>query len=115
MSLMKHKYRLGVQHPSINKLINTEHFKLSEQILELRKELNLSVEEAAKKSGLSFEEYFDLEWAETDISVDKYKETLNVLKQYSHSKHLNNTPSEKIMIYRENLPHYKRNSNIHTR
>lgn len=45
-------YSLGGKIPEIEEIINTDQFKISEEILDARFEKGLSVDEAAQVAGL---------------------------------------------------------------
>lgn len=68
--------------PEIEKIISTEQFKLSEEILDLRFALGLSFYETAQFLNLDPKVYIEYEYANTDLSPDDYQAIINKLKTY---------------------------------
>ena len=68
--------------PEIEKIISTEQFKLSEDILDLRFALGLSFYETAKLLDLDPNVYIKYEYADTDLSPDDYQAIIDKLKAY---------------------------------
>ena len=75
-------YSLGGKIPEIKEIINTDQFKISEEILDARLEKKLSFEEAAKIAELPQEKYIKFEYGDSDINVSKYRKVLRKLKNY---------------------------------
>ena len=75
-------YSLGGKIPEIEERINTDQFKISEEILDARFEKGLSFEEAAKIAELPQEKYIKFEYGDNDISVSEYRKVLRKLKDY---------------------------------
>lgn len=73
-------YSLGGKIPEIEERINTDQFKISEEILDARFEKKLSFEEAAQIVGLPKEEYIKFEYGDSDIKVLEYRKVLRKLK-----------------------------------
>lgn len=76
-------YSLGGKIPEIEEIINTDQFKISEEILNARFERGLSFNEAAQVVGLSRENYIKFEYSDTDINVSEYRKVLRKLKDYN--------------------------------
>lgn len=68
--------------PEIEKIISTEQFKLSEEILDLRFALGLSFYETAKFLDLDPKVYVEYEYTNTDLSPDDYQAIIDKLKAY---------------------------------
>lgn len=68
--------------PQIEKIISTEQFKLSEEILDLRFALGLSFYETAQFLNLDPKVYIEYEYANTDLSPDDYQAIIDKLKTY---------------------------------
>lgn len=68
--------------PQIEKIVSTEQFKLSEELLDLRFALGLSFYETANFLNLDPKVYIEYEYANTDLSPDDYKAVINKLKTY---------------------------------
>lgn len=75
-------YSLGGKIPEIKEIINTDQFKISEEILDARFEKGLSFEEATQIVGLPKEEYIKFEYGDSDINVSEYRKVLRKLKNY---------------------------------
>lgn len=72
--------------PEIEKIISTEQFKLSEEILDLRFALGLSFYETAKFLDLDPNVYIKFEYANTDLSPNDYQDIIDKLKAYQKDK-----------------------------
>lgn len=68
--------------PKIEKIIPTEQFKLSEEILDLRFALSLSFYETAQFLELDPNVYIKFEYADTDLSPNDYQDIIDKLKAY---------------------------------
>lgn len=68
--------------PEIEKIISTEQFKLSEELLDLRFALGLSFYETAKWLNLDPNVYIKYEYANTDLSPNDYQDIIDKLKAY---------------------------------
>lgn len=68
--------------PEIEKIISTEQFKLSEELLDLRFALGLSFYETAQFLEIDPNVYIKYEYADTDLSPDNYQIIINKLKAY---------------------------------
>lgn len=78
-------YSLGGKIPEIEEKINTDQFKISEEILDTRFEKGLSFEEAAQVVGLPNEKYIKFEYGDTDMPVSEYRKILRKLRDYNPS------------------------------
>lgn len=68
--------------PQVEKIISTEQFKLSEELLDLRFALGLSFYETAKLLNLDPNVYIKYEYADTDLSPNDYQAIIDKLKAY---------------------------------
>lgn len=68
--------------PEIEKIISTEQFKLSEELLDLRFALGLSFYETAQFLELDPNVYIKYEYADTDLNPDDYQAIIDKLKAY---------------------------------
>ena len=71
--------------PEIEKIISTEQFKLSEEILDLRFALGLSFYETAQFLELDPNDYVKFEYADTDLSPADYQAIIDKLE--THKKY----------------------------
>ena len=77
--------------PEIEKIISTEQFKLSEEILDLRFALGLSFYETAAFLDLDPKVYIEYEYANTDLSPDNYQAVIDKLRTHkSYQAIINN-------------------------
>jgi hypothetical protein len=72
--------------PEVEKIISTEQFKLSEELLDLRFALGLSFHETAQFLELDPNVYIKYEYADTDLSPSDYQAVINKLKAYQKDK-----------------------------
>lgn len=70
--------------PEIEKIISTEQFKLSEELLDLRFALGLSFYETAQFLELGPNVYIKFEYADTDLSPDDYRTIIDKLKTHKN-------------------------------
>ena len=68
--------------PEIEKIISTEQFKLSEELLDLRFALGLSFYETAKWLDLDPTVYIKYEYTDTNLSPNDYQNIIDKLKAY---------------------------------
>lgn len=68
--------------PEIEKIVSTEQFKLSEELLDLRFALGLSFYETAQFLELDPSVYIKYEYADTDLNPSNYQAVINKLKTY---------------------------------
>lgn len=68
--------------PEIEKIISTEQFKLSEELLDLRFARGLSFYETANSLDLDPNVYIKYEYADTNLSPDDYQDIIDKLKTY---------------------------------
>lgn len=76
-------YSLGGKIPEIEEIINTDQFKISEEILNARFEKGLSFDDAVQVVGLSREKYIKFEYGDNDINISEYCNVLRKLKDYN--------------------------------
>lgn len=79
---MTYNYVLGVKNKSVKTKMSTKQFELSEVILDKRFELNLEYEEIIKIVDMTLNEYINLEFGDSDISLDKYEDALQKIYEY---------------------------------
>lgn len=70
--------------PEIEKIISTEQFKLSEDLLDLRFALGLSFYETANFLDLNPNIYIKYEYADTDLSPTDYQAIIDKLKTHKN-------------------------------
>lgn len=68
--------------PQVEKIISTEQFKLSEELLDLRFALGLSFYETATFLNVDPNIYIKFEYADTDLSPDDYQTIIDKLKTH---------------------------------
>lgn len=86
--------------PEIEKIISTEQFKLSEEILDLRFALGLSFYETAKFLDLDPKVYIEYEYANTDLSLDDYQAVINKLRTHKSYQDI----IDKLKAYQKDKP-----------
>ena len=67
--------------PELVETMQTEQYRLSNQIVQLRVQSNLRLEDLATKLGITPEDYIDYEYGETKYSVEEYKHLINKIEQ----------------------------------
>lgn len=70
--------------PQVEKIISTEQFKLSEELLDLRFALGLSFYETAAFLDLDPKVYIEYEHANTDLSPDNYQTVIDKLRTHKN-------------------------------
>jgi len=83
---MTFDYTFGLDLPELKKIISTEQFAISEQLMDLRYELALSEQEMAEIVDKSLQDYLLLESASESIPVDEYEEALQKVNAYKTKK-----------------------------
>lgn len=73
-------------NPEINEKLESEAFKYSEQIMNIRTMLELTPNEIAKFLNITPEQYIDYEYCELYLSIDEYKEMLTNLSLFFLTK-----------------------------
>lgn len=79
---MNYEYRLGLYSDVVKERINSSQFALSEEILKIRFENNLSPFDMAEILNLSPNEYMRYEDCDLRFSVLSYREVVNKLKRH---------------------------------
>lgn len=87
---MTYDYTFGLDLPELKKIISTEQFELSEELMDLRYELGVSEEEMAKITNFSLQEYLLMEFGMEDVNVSQYKQAISNAKKYIESIKRNN-------------------------
>ena len=87
---MTFDYTFGLELPELKRIISTEQFKLSEELMDLRFELSFSEEEMAQIIDISLQEYLQMEFAMEDISIEKYRTALEKVRKYIIQNHSHN-------------------------
>lgn len=85
---MTFDYTFGLDLPELKKLISTEQFVKSEELMDLRYELALSEREMAEILGKSLQDYLLLEYAMESIPVEEYEKALQKVNEYKTKKGL---------------------------
>lgn len=73
---MAYKYSLGIGNSNIKEKMATPQFELSEKLLDKRYELDLTIEQLAQITQETIENYVKMEYASSDIPVERYSEAL---------------------------------------
>ena len=87
-------YSLGGKIPEIEKKINTDQFKISEEILDVRFEKGLSFDEVAQVVGMPREKYIKFEYGDNDLGLPEYYEVLHKLREYKSKPSVSNIQSD---------------------
>ena len=103
-------YSLGGMIPEIKEKMKTEHFILSEEILDIRFEKKLTFDEAAEILDIPRETYIKFEYGDDDIDVSEYREVLRKLREYNSKPLVGNNQSN-FKINCENEAVFKEGSN----
>ncbi|NLJ94099.1 MAG: hypothetical protein GX326_01195 [Clostridiaceae bacterium] len=120
MNNNKYNYFFAKNNPNLQEKMATEQFKLSEQILDLRYQLNLTFEEIVDELNVTAEEYLDMEYGEKKISVEKYEAVILQLKKLvegTHEKEIiktsnsSNSASSNTILKKDNEKIYLENQN----
>lgn len=90
-------------NPKINEKLESEAFKYSEQIIEMRIILELTVNEIAKYLNITPEQYIDYEYCELYIPVTKYKEMLTNLSLFLFTKDISKLVKLKDSLNKHNF------------
>lgn len=61
----------------VKTIMNSEQYKYSEELLDLRYDNGLSLQDMIHITGLTKHEYLSLECSDMTIDVDEYKEAIN--------------------------------------
>lgn len=85
---MTFDYTFGLDLPELKKLISTEQFVKSEELMDLRYELALYEREMAEILGKSLQDYLLLEYAMESIPVEEYEKALQKVNEYKTKKGL---------------------------
>lgn len=81
-------YDLFKSKPEINEKLESEQFKYSEQIMEMRIKLALTPNEIAKFLNITPEQYIDYEYYELYLTIEKYKKMLTNLSLFLFTKNI---------------------------
>lgn len=81
---MNNKYVLGMENEFLQKLVKTEQFKISSEIIKRRFELEMSLENMAEYLKLSPEDYIEYEYGSDKLDVEKYQNILNKMGKISN-------------------------------
>ena len=90
-------------NPEINEKLESEQFKNSEQIMDMRIKLELTPNEIAKFLNITPEQYIDYEYCELNIPVKKYKEMLTNLSLFSLTKDISKLVKLKDLLNKHNF------------
>ena len=80
---MTFDYTFGLDSPELKRIISTEQFKLSEELMDLRFELSFSEQEMAQIIDISLQEYLQMEFAMEDIPIENYRTALEKVREYT--------------------------------
>lgn len=67
---------------TVSKIKESEHFPLSEEILDIRYELGLSQKEMSNIAGTEYKRYIGLESCDLRIPIEEYEMALHNIKMY---------------------------------
>lgn len=87
----------------INEKLESEQFKYSEQIMDMRIKLELTPNEIAKYLNITPEQYIDYEYCELYIPVTKYKEMLTNLSLFQFTKDISQLVKLKDLLNKHNF------------
>lgn len=90
-------------NPKINEKLESEQFKYSEQIMDMRIILALTPNEIAKYLKITPEQYIDYEYCELNIPVEKYKEMLTNLSLFLFTKDISKLIKLKDLLNKHNF------------
>ena len=90
-------------NPEINEKLESEQFKYSEQIMDMRIKLELTPNEIAKFLNITPEQYIDYEYCELNIPVKKYKELLTNLSLFLFTKDICKLVKLKDLLTKHNF------------
>lgn len=80
------KENKGLKNMNITeKVVNSEQFKYSEKILDLRYDNGLSLHDMVNISGLTKSEYLRLEVCDVTLDVEEYMSVINKVEEYLDS------------------------------
>ena len=74
-------YESFKSNPELKRILEAETFPYSQRILELTGELELDIFQISSLVGLTPLEYLELEYANLDIEVKKYKRVIDILER----------------------------------
>ena len=90
-------------NPEINEKLESEQFKYSEQIMDMRIILGLTPNEIAKFLNIIPEQYIDYEYCELNIPVKKYKEMLTNMSLFLFTKDISKLVKLKDLLNKHNF------------
>lgn len=90
-------------NPEINEKLESEVFKYSEQIMEMRIILKLTPNKIAQYLNITPEQYIDYEYCELYIPVNKYKEMLTNLSLFLFTKDISKFVKLKNLLNKHNF------------
>lgn len=90
-------------NPEINEKLESEQFKYSEQIMDMRTKLELTPNEIAKFLNITPEQYIDYEYCELYIPVKQYKEMLTNLSLFLLTKDISKLVKLKDLLNKHNF------------
>lgn len=96
-------YDLFKSNPEINEKLESEQFKYSEQIMDMRILLALTPNKIAKYLNITPEQYIDYEYCELYIPVTKYKEMLTNLSLFLFTKDISKLVKLKDLLNKHNF------------
>lgn len=96
-------YDLFKSNPEINEKLESEVFKYSEQIMEMRILLALTPNKIAQYLNITPEQYIDYEYCELNIPVEKYKEMLTNLSLFLFTKDISKLVKLKDLLNKHNF------------
>lgn len=96
-------YDLFKSNPEINEKLESEQFKYSEQIMDMRIILALTPNKIAQYLNITPEQYIDYEYCELYIPVKKYKEMLTNMSLFLFTKDISKLVKLKNLLNKHNF------------
>jgi hypothetical protein len=90
-------------NPEINKKLESEQFKYSEQIMDMRTKLELTPNKIAKYLNITPEQYIDYEYCELNIPIKKYKEMLTNMSLFLFTNDISKLVKLKDLLNKYNF------------
>lgn len=90
-------------NPEINEKLESEKFKYSEQIIDMRIKLELTPNEIAKFLNITPEQYIDYEYCELNIPIKKYKEMLTNMSLFLFTNDISKLVKLKDLLNKHNF------------
>lgn len=90
-------------NPEINEKLESEAFKYSEQIMDMRIKLALTPNKIAQYLNITPEQYIDYEYCELYLTIDEYKKMLTNLSLFLFTKDISKLVKLKDLLNKHNF------------